>query len=208
MRPGVAAVPSLRCWKFRATTRRSSSPSTSARSAVHSSPGKEAGTKPEVRLHEDSPMALWNDPIRWSALCSGAECPICRRLEPLDVLARLEGSWLTMPETGPIHGYVCLVSLLHAVELHDLPEDAAAAFMRDARKVSQAVASTTRAIKLNYEIHGNSLPHLHMHFFPRYRGDQFEGQPINPRLASQPAYAPGQFQVIRAALLGALRRLP
>jgi diadenosine tetraphosphate (Ap4A) HIT family hydrolase len=57
---------------------------------------------------------------------------------------------------------------------------------------------------LNYEIHGNSLPHLHMHFFPRYRGDQFEGQPIDPKAAAQPVYAPGEFRRIRDAFLLAL----
>jgi diadenosine tetraphosphate (Ap4A) HIT family hydrolase len=149
-------------------------------------------------------MSLWNDPERWAALCSGAACPICLRGEPLDVVAKLEASWVTMQEAAPVPGYVCLVSQTHVVELHDLPEAAASAFMRDARKVSKAVAAATGAVKLNYEIHGNTLPHLHMHFFPRYRGDQFEGQPINPRVVTQPVYAPGEFQRIRATFLAAL----
>jgi diadenosine tetraphosphate (Ap4A) HIT family hydrolase len=85
-----------------------------------------------------------------------------------------------MQEAAPIVGYVCLVSQVHAVDLHDLPEAAASAFARDALKVSKALASVTGAVKMNYEIHGNSIPHLHMHFFPRYRGDLYEGQPIDP----------------------------
>jgi diadenosine tetraphosphate (Ap4A) HIT family hydrolase len=62
----------------------------------------------------------------------------------------------------------------------------------------------SRAVKLNYEIHGNSLPHLHMHFFPRYRGDCFEGQPINPRLVTRPVYPDSEFQKILDAFLRAL----
>jgi diadenosine tetraphosphate (Ap4A) HIT family hydrolase len=149
-------------------------------------------------------MSLWNDPDRWSAQCSGEACPICRRSEPLDLIASLEASWLTMGDAAPVRGYVCLVSQIHAVDLHDLHEWAACAFMRDARRVSKAVASVTGAVKLNYEIHGNTIPHLHMHFFPRYRRDQFEGQPINPRVVVQPVYAPGEFERIRSALLVAL----
>jgi diadenosine tetraphosphate (Ap4A) HIT family hydrolase len=149
-------------------------------------------------------MALWNDAARWAALCSGATCPICIRREPLDVVAKLEASWVTMQEAAPVRGYACLVSEMHALELHDLAEAAASAFMRDARKVSRALSAATDAVKLNYEIHGNSLPHLHMHFFPRYRGDQFEDQPIDPRLAKQPVYAAGEFQRIRDAFLAAL----
>jgi diadenosine tetraphosphate (Ap4A) HIT family hydrolase len=149
-------------------------------------------------------MSLWNEPERWAALCSGAACPICSRREPLDVVATLEASWVTMQEAAPVPGYVCLVSQTHAVELHDLADAVATSFMRDARRVSRALAAVTGAVKLNYEIHGNSLPHLHVHFFPRYRGDRFEGQPINPRLVAQPVYAPGEFQRIREAFLVAL----
>jgi len=109
-----------------------------------------------------------------------------------------------MQEAAPVQGYVCLVSKLHAVELHDLPEASAAAFMRDARRVSRALAAATGAVKLNYEIHGNSLPHLHLHFFPRYRGDFFEGQAISPELAAQPVYASGEFAKTRDAFLQAL----
>jgi diadenosine tetraphosphate (Ap4A) HIT family hydrolase len=156
--------------------------------------------KPE-RIGE---MNSWNDPSRWVALCSGATCPICVCGEPQDIVATLEASWVTMQEAAPVRGYVCLVSLIHAVELHDLADRTATGFMRDARRVSKALATATGAVKLNYEIHGNSLPHLHMHFFPRYRGDQFEGQPINPRLAKNPVYSPGEFQLIRDAFLKAL----
>ena len=129
---------------------------------------------------------------------------MCRRREPLDLITTLEASWLTMGEAAPVRGYVCLVSQIHAVELHDLEESAACAFMRDARRVSKAVAFVTGAVKINYEIHGNSIPHLHMHFFPRYRGDQFEGQPINPRVVVQPVYDPGESERLRSALLAAL----
>jgi diadenosine tetraphosphate (Ap4A) HIT family hydrolase len=149
-------------------------------------------------------MTVWNDHDRWAALCSELSCPICCRNEPLDLVATLEASWVTMQEAAPVRGYVCLVSRTHAVELHDIPEAAACAFMRDARRVSRALVAATGAVKLNYEIHGNSLPHLHMHFFPRYRGDCFEGQPINPRLVVQPVYVAGEFHKTRDTFLRAL----
>jgi diadenosine tetraphosphate (Ap4A) HIT family hydrolase len=125
------------------------------------------------------------------------------RGEPLHIVAELPASWLTMPERAALPGYVCLVSRIHAVELHDLSDDEAVAFMRDARRVSAAVSRVTGAVKLNYEIHGNVLPHLHMHFFPRRVGDRFVGRPIDPSIA-EPVYAAGEHEALRKHLLHAL----
>ncbi len=88
-----------------------------------------------------------------------------------------------------------------AYEEHDLPAAAAAALMRDAQRTSLALAAITGAVKLNYEIHGNTLPHLHMHFFPRYRGDRFEGRPIDAELRIQPVYGDGEFERLRTGFL-------
>jgi diadenosine tetraphosphate (Ap4A) HIT family hydrolase len=149
-------------------------------------------------------LSAWNDGDRWAALCSGEACPICLQGEPRDVVAKLDASWATMQEMAPVRGYVCLVSQMHAVELHDLPEAAALGFMRDCQKVSKALKAATGAVKLNYEIHGNTLPHLHMHFFPRYRGDRFEGRPIDPGSVKEPVYCAGEFQKMRERFLSAL----
>jgi diadenosine tetraphosphate (Ap4A) HIT family hydrolase len=112
-----------------------------------------------------------------------------------------------MGEAAPMRGYACLVLRRHAVELHDLTEPEGAAFMRDARRLSAAVAAATGAAKLNYEIHGNTIPHLHLHVYPRYPGDPFEGRPIDPRAVAGPVYAPGEFAAVRTRTLDALRRM-
>jgi len=138
-------------------------------------------------------------------LRSGERCVICRQGVPRNLLAELETSWVTFGEQAPIRGYTCLVFRRHAVELHDLSEVEGATFFRDVRRVSRAVAETTGAIKLNYEIHGNTVPHLHIHYFPRYIGDPFEGRPIDPRPVATSPYAPGEFAAMRerlATLLG------
>lgn len=51
-------------------------------------------------------------------------------------------------------------------------------FMRDVQKAARALHKVTGAVKINYEIHGNTVPHLHMHLFPRYLDDGFPGEPI------------------------------
>lgn len=149
-------------------------------------------------------MSVWRDPALWAAVRTPAGCPICRRGAPLDVVAELDASWVTMGEAAAVRGYVCVVFRRHAVELHDLSVAEGAAFIRDVQRVSAAVAEVTGAVKLNYEIHGNTVPHLHLHIFPRYVGDRFEGRPIDPRTVAGPVYAPGEFAELRGRLVAIL----
>ena len=34
---------------------------------------------------------------------------------------------------------------------------------------------------MNCEIHGNTIPNLHLHLYPRFAGDPFQGRPIDGR---------------------------
>ena len=149
-------------------------------------------------------MSKWSDPDVWAKLCSGENCVICRRGQPKDVVATLEASWLTINEDAPLRGYACLVFRRHAVELHDLTETEGAAYMRDIQQVSRVVQSVTDAVKINLEIHGNSLPHLHTHFYPRHPGDLFDGSPIDWNAVKGLAYATGEFAEYVAAVRAAL----
>src|SRR6266487_1309031 len=81
-----------------------------------------------------------------------ADCPICRRGRPLDVVAVLSSA-----------GF---------------------AFWQDVLLVSKALADLLAPVKMNYEIHGNTIPHLHVHLYPRFQADPFVGRPIDSREAS------------------------
>jgi diadenosine tetraphosphate (Ap4A) HIT family hydrolase len=151
-------------------------------------------------------MSQWVDPERWARLRSGEDCVICRQGTPSDVVAELGSTWVTMTEDAPMRGYACLVFRRHAVELHDLSEAEGAAFMRDIQRLSAAVHRVTGAVKLNYEVHGNTIPHLHLHCYPRYPGDPFEGGPIDPRRVRAPVYGAGEFGALRESLRAALGR--
>ena len=109
-------------------------------------------------------------------------CPICQAGGPRDAVAELEAVWVTIPEAAPLPGYVCLVAKRHVREPFELPEQEREAFWRDVDRVAQALHVGLRPDKMNYEIHGNTIPHLHMHLFPRRQGDRFEGKPIDGRL--------------------------
>jgi diadenosine tetraphosphate (Ap4A) HIT family hydrolase len=131
-------------------------------------------------------MSKWTNREEWERLLTAEGCPICRSGGPDNMLAELESSWLAMgDEQATLLGSCALFCKRHVVELHELGPEDAAAFMRDIQRVSRALQAVTGAIKMNYEIHGNTIPHLHVHFFPRYEGDPFEGKPIEPRVRIQ-----------------------
>jgi len=138
-------------------------------------------------------VSKWTNPEEWERLRNAESCPVCLRGRPPDLIAELDASFLLAGEDAPMKGYCFLLLKRHAVELYELAPEEADAFMRDMRRASRAVHEVTGAVKLNYEIHGNTIPHLHLHLFPRYVGDVFENQPINPRIVKAPVYAPGEF---------------
>jgi diadenosine tetraphosphate (Ap4A) HIT family hydrolase len=62
--------------------------------------------------------------------------------------------------------------------------DQQALFWQEAMTIAAAVDRVVKPIKMNYEIHGNTLPHLHLHLFPRQVNDPYVGGPVDPRKAS------------------------
>lgn len=125
--------------------------------------------------------SLWGDPSKWEEHKRRESCAICARGEPLDVLAEFPESWVTAGEEAPLPGYACVVSKHHVVEPFHLSSDDSAAFWKDAMLAAQALDRLFDPAKMNYEIHGNTIPHLHLHLFPRFSGDPFVGGPIDPR---------------------------
>lgn len=108
---------------------------------------------------------------------------ICRA-GPLDVIAESSGIWATASPQAPLPGYVCVVARQHVNEPYELSRDEQARFWLDAMLVAEAVASLVTPIKMNYEVHGNTLPHLHLHLYPRHAQDPFVGGPIDHQRAS------------------------
>lgn len=156
-------------------------------------------------------MAKWHDPDIWDALRDGSACPICsdpsRDGKPYGVIAELRASYATTEENAPIRGYICVMLKRHAVELHDLRPDEAADLMADMQTVSAALTRVLNPAKINIEMHGNSLPHLHLHFYPRFPGDPYDGGPIDWKKIIQPVYPAGEFKTFVLDMQKALSEL-
>ena len=74
-------------------------------------------------------------------------------------------------------GYCVLVSRDHATELSQLGANRAA-FLDEMCLLAEAIEECFRPHKLNYELLGNLVPHLHWHLFPRYANDPDRLQPV------------------------------
>src|SRR6476620_4675545 len=131
-------------------------------------------------------------------------CPICAKGHPLDVIAELDTTWVSAPPVAVLPGYACVVARRHVEEPFQLPDDEMVAFWRESMAVARTLSSLLEAGKMNYEIHGNSIPHLHLHLYPRFPGDPFERRPI---AMDAPAFTRSEDDLRRMAdAIAAVRR--
>jgi diadenosine tetraphosphate (Ap4A) HIT family hydrolase len=56
--------------------------------------------------------------------------------------------------------------------------DEAAGYWLEVLRVAEALQRHYRPLKMNYEVLGNALPHLHTHLVPRYLDDPAPGRPF------------------------------
>ena len=122
-----------------------------------------------------------------------ANCPCCNQL-PMpggDVdIAELEYSYVTAERKaqGRLFGKCHVLIKKHYVNFEDIPADEMAGYMHEIQLVAKALGKVTGAVKINYEIHANSLPHIHCHLFPRYLDDDFPSMPIDYRVCEPSPY--------------------
>ena len=66
----------------------------------------------------------------------------------------------------------------HVVEPTELSDAEAATYGREVLRVGRALEAVLQPVKLNYDVLGNSVPHLHTHIVPRYADDPRPGWPF------------------------------
>jgi diadenosine tetraphosphate (Ap4A) HIT family hydrolase len=101
-------------------------------------------------------------------------------------------------------GYVLLVLRRHVTELYDLPAPERATLMEEVSRVAHALAQVFRPVKMNYELLGNLVPHIHWHLVPRLATDPAPHSPIwtveHQAVAPPPVAARERIESIRRAL--------
>jgi diadenosine tetraphosphate (Ap4A) HIT family hydrolase len=111
---------------------------------------------------------------------TAADCVMCTRVAgegPL-FIADLPTSRVYFNEDQFFPGWVFVVLKRHAVELYELTASERAAQVEDVARVARALASVYQPVKMNYELLGNQVPHIHWHLVPRLADDPEPRGPV------------------------------
>jgi len=129
--------------------------------------------------------ADWMPRERWDALVRGEDCPLCATIaaaDPIDAygytVADLDMGRLRLAVDQFIPGYCVLICKVHVREPYHLPRDRRIAFFEDMMRAARALEAVFTPVKMNFELHGNAVPHLHCHLKPRFYGDAAPGAPL------------------------------
>jgi diadenosine tetraphosphate (Ap4A) HIT family hydrolase len=146
---------------------------------------------------------------RWLRLTEAEHCAICQQAPMpagMEDIVELPHSWLSAEPVDCLKGACHLIAKRHVVELYELDDADLLAWMQEVQVCARALKTVTGAVKINYEIHGNAVPHLHVHLYPRYRDDPFAGRAIEPREKAN-LYAEGEFAAFVTAMRQEIARL-
>jgi diadenosine tetraphosphate (Ap4A) HIT family hydrolase len=123
-------------------------------------------------------------PERFYELRRGEGCPLCAegRPEETPLGVRIyagEASDAYLQRADIQRGYTVVIWRgRHAAEPTELSEDEASLYWRELLHVGRAIETALEPVKLNYDLLGNTVPHLHTHVIPRYADDPKPGWPF------------------------------
>jgi diadenosine tetraphosphate (Ap4A) HIT family hydrolase len=151
-------------------------------------------------------MSFHDNYEKWLRKTDPENCPVCNAApmpEGMIDLYERKHSWLNAEPVDCLK-YTCHVtSKHHGPELFDLTEEELNGLMKDVQIYAQALKQVSHAVKINYEIHGNTQPHLHVHLYPRFVNDPFPGKAIDYN-QKRNLYEPGEYEAFVAAMRQAL----
>ncbi len=112
------------------------------------------------------------------------DCLICNRITQIQedtnpyFVAELQTGYVVLGDFQYFHGYTLFLCKQHVSELHYLEQSVKMHFLEEMSLVAQAVFECFTPLKLNYELLGNSEPHLHWHLFPRQSNEAMLRSPV------------------------------
>jgi len=103
-------------------------------------------------------------------------------------------------------GWTVLVMKRHATELFHLSIEERAGMIEEVARVAEVLAREYRAIKVNYELLGNQVPHIHWHLIPRLKDDPAPLDPVWNVVHEPKILGPDELAQVVACLLTQVER--
>ena len=75
-------------------------------------------------------------------------------------------------------GWTILVLKRHATELYDLTQEERGRLIEEVNGLAVSLTMVFRPVKVNYELLGNQIPHVHWHVIPRLESDPAPRDPV------------------------------
>jgi diadenosine tetraphosphate (Ap4A) HIT family hydrolase len=98
--------------------------------------------------------------------------------EPDLRIAELEHCYVTLNRDQFFPGYCFVFTKLHVTELFHLDRKLRSAVMEEVTAIATALYTLFQPAKINYELLGNMVPHMHWHIVPRFVTDPLWPRPI------------------------------
>ena len=134
-------------------------------------------------------------------------CPMCRRWDDdADLrVTELEHSFVVLNRDQFFPGYTLLLTKQHVTELFHLDMAVRSGLMEEVSRVAEALFTLFQPDKINYELLGNMVPHIHWHLVPRFSSDALWPRPIWAEPHSDLVLSPEEYRerikMIRRVLL-------
>ncbi|MBT0652697.1 HIT family protein [Geomobilimonas luticola] len=107
-------------------------------------------------------------------------CPMCNKweVEPDLRIAELPHCYVLLNRDQFFPGYCFVFTKDHVTELFHLEQEVRTAVMEEVTSVAAALYRLFQPAKINYELLGNMVPHMHWHLIPRFATDSLWPRPI------------------------------
>lgn len=107
-------------------------------------------------------------------------CQMCTKWndEPGLQIAELKNCYVTLNGDQFFPGYCLVFTKNHVTELFLLDAATRAAVIEEVNCVAAALYAAFHPTKINYELLGNMVPHMHWHIVPRFTSDPLWPRPI------------------------------
>ena len=107
-------------------------------------------------------------------------CPMCTKWqEDADLrIVELDACYVVLNRDQFFAGYCFVFTKAHVTELFHLDVETRQGIIEEVNAVAAALHRVFSPTKLNYELLGNMVPHMHWHLVPRFSDGPLWPQPI------------------------------